>query len=157
VRLAPLGIGEAASNAVESIFRTDPTGLIGPDVNQQKLAQAQLAFAIAILRKTSGAAFGAQEVANTIKEYFPLQGEGPDVVDQKSASRLRAIEGMSLSAGKSGADFIKRSAPPVKTISNSQINDAIAESIKVGDPKTRDQVIKAAKEKGYEILSGDSK
>jgi hypothetical protein len=157
VSLAPLGIGEAASNAVESIFRTDPTGLIGPDVNQQKLAQAQLAFAIAILRKTSGAAFGAQEVANTIKEYFPLQGEGPDVVDQKSASRLRAIEGMSLSAGKSGADFIKRSAPPVKTISNSQINDAIAESIKVGNPKTRDQVIKAAKEKGYEILSGASK
>ena len=38
-----------------------------------------------------------------------------------------------------------------------RINDAIAESIKVGNPKTRDQVIKAAKEKGYEILSGASK
>ena len=108
VKLAPLGVGDAAANAIESAFRTDPTGLIGPDENQQRLAQAQLGFAIGYLRSTSGAAFGPQEVANTIKEYFPLQGESKIVIDQKIASRERAIQGMRLAAGKSGSDFINR-------------------------------------------------
>ena len=106
VKLAPLGIGDAAANAVESTFRADPTGLVGPDVNQQKLAQAQLSFAVGYLRATSGAAFGAQEVANTIKEYFPLQGEGEQVIKQKAAARERAIQGMSLAAGRAGSKFI---------------------------------------------------
>ena len=115
VKLAPLGVGDAAANAVESMFRADPTGLVGPDVNQQRLAQAQLSFAIGYLRATSGAAFGPQEVANTIQEYFPLQGEGQQVIDQKSAARQRAIQGMKISAGKSGSAFIDNyalSLPP---------------------------------------------
>lgn len=111
VKLAPLGVGDAAANAVESMFRADPTGLVGPDVNQQRLAQAQLGFAIGYLRATSGAAFGPQEVANTIQEYFPLQGEGQQVIDQKSAARERAIQGMKISAGKSGSAFIDNYAP----------------------------------------------
>jgi hypothetical protein len=115
VKLAPLGVGDAAANAVESIFRADPTGLVGPDANQQRLAQAQLGFAIGYLRSTSGAAFGAQEVANTIKEYFPLQGEGEKVIEQKAASRERAIQGMRLAAGKSGSDFINKYVPKVNT------------------------------------------
>jgi len=115
VKLAPLGVGDAAANAIESAFRTDPTGLIGPNENQQRLAQAQLGFAIGYLRSTSGAAFGAQEVANTIKEYFPLQGESKIVIKQKSASRERAIQGMRLAAGKSGSDFINKYVPKVNT------------------------------------------
>ena len=111
VKLAPLGVGDAAANAVESMFRADPTGLVGPDVNQQRLAQAQLGFAIGYLRATSGAAFGPQEVANTIQEYFPLQGEGQQVINQKSAARERAIQGMKISAGKSGSAFIDSYAP----------------------------------------------
>ena len=111
VKLAPLGVGDAAANAIESAFRTDPTGLIGPDENQQRLAQAQLGFAIGYLRATSGAAFGPQEVANTIQEYFPLQGEGQQVINQKSAARERAIQGMKISAGKSGSAFIDSYAP----------------------------------------------
>jgi len=111
VKLAPLGVGDAAANAVESMFRADPTGLVGPDVNQQRLAQAQLGFAIGYLRATSGAAFGPQEVANTIQEYFPLQGEGQEVINQKSAARERAIQGMKISAGKSGSAFIDNYAP----------------------------------------------
>lgn len=115
VKLAPLGVGDAAANAIESAFRTDPTGLIGPNENQQRLAQAQLGFAIGYLRSTSGAAFGAQEVANTIKEYFPLQGESKIVIEQKSESRERAIQGMRLAAGKSGSDFINKYVPKVNT------------------------------------------
>ena len=66
-----------------------------------------MAFATAYLRKTSGAAFGASEVANTIKEFFPLVGEGKKVVDQKAAARDRAIEGMKISTNKEGRKYIE--------------------------------------------------
>jgi hypothetical protein len=106
-QMVPFGVGEGIGNVIQSTFNADPTGLIGPDAAQQKLAQAQLAFAIAYLRKTSGAAFGASEVANTIKEFFPLIGEGKKVVDQKAAARDRAIEGMKISTNKEGRKYIE--------------------------------------------------
>lgn len=98
--LAPFGVGDAAVNAIQATFRQDPTKLVGPDKNQQKLAQAQLGFAIPLLRQTSGANFGAKEVADTIAEYFPLQGEDKEVVKQKEAARKRVIEGMKVAAGR---------------------------------------------------------
>jgi hypothetical protein len=98
--LAPLGVGDAAVNAINAAFRADPTGLVGPDKNQQKLAQAQLGFAIPYLRQTSGANFGAKEVADTIAEYFPLRGESDEVAKQKEASRNRVIQGMKAVSGR---------------------------------------------------------
>jgi hypothetical protein len=98
--LAPLGVGDAAVNAIQAAFRADPTGLVGPDKNQQKLAQAQLGFAIPYLRQTSGANFGAKEVADTIAEFFPLRGESDEVAKQKEASRNRVIQGMKAVAGR---------------------------------------------------------
>jgi len=110
-KLSPqfLGTGENAASAIESIFRQDPTSLLGPDVNQQKLGQAQVAFATAYLRATSGAAFGPSEVSNTIKEYFPLVGEDKAVVKQKAQARQRAIEGMKISTTKQGQSYINKS------------------------------------------------
>jgi hypothetical protein len=110
VKLAPFGVGDAAANAVESTFRSDPTGWVGPNQDQQKLAQAQIAFATAYLRKTSGAAFGPQEVANTIKEFFPLRGEPDAVIQQKDAARDRVIEGISLGTNKEGRAHIGKYA-----------------------------------------------
>jgi hypothetical protein len=98
--LAPLGVGDAAVNAINAAFRADPTKLVGPDKNQQKLAQAQLGFAIPYLRQTSGANFGAKEVADTIAEFFPLQGEDAEVAKQKEASRNRVIQGMKAVSGR---------------------------------------------------------
>ena len=106
-QMVPFGVGQGIGNVIESTFNADPTGLIGPNADQQKLAQAQLAFAIAYLRKTSGAAFGASEVSNTIKEYFPLQGEGDSVIKQKAAARDRALEGMKISTSKEGKKYIE--------------------------------------------------
>jgi hypothetical protein len=106
-QMVPFGVGEGIGNVITSTFNADPTGLVGPNADQQKLAQAQLAFAIAYLRKTSGAAFGASEVANTIKEYFPLQGEGNSVIAQKAAARDRALEGMKISTSKEGKKYIE--------------------------------------------------
>ena len=106
-QMVPFGVGEGIGNVIQSTFNADPTGLIGPNADQQKLAQAQLAFATAYLRKTSGAAFGASEVSNTIKEFFPLIGEGEKVIAQKAAARERAIEGMKMSTSKEGKKYIE--------------------------------------------------
>jgi hypothetical protein len=107
VKYVPLGVGDKLVNDIYALAVNDPTKLFGPDVNQQKVGQAQLAFAIAYLRKTSGAAFGASEVSNTIKEYFPLQGEGSSVIAQKAAARDRALEGMKISTTKEGKKYIE--------------------------------------------------
>ena len=108
VGLVPLGVGEKVADQIESIAKTDPTGMFGPDQNQQRLGQAQVAFATAWLRKTSGASFGAAEVANTIKEFFPMRGEGDSVIKQKREARDRAIEGMKLGTTKEGQTYIDR-------------------------------------------------
>lgn len=110
VNMAPFGAGEGFANAIEATFRADPTRLVGPDVEQQRLAQAQLAFATAYLRKTSGAAFGPSEVANTIKEFFPLRGEPDEVVKQKAASRARVVRGMALGTTAEGRKHIEEAA-----------------------------------------------
>jgi hypothetical protein len=107
VKYVPLGIGDKLVNDIYSLSVNDPTKLFGPDVNQQKIGQAQLAFAIAYLRKTSGANFGPSEVANTIMEYFPSVGEDKSIVKQKAESRKRAIAGMKISAGSEGKKFIE--------------------------------------------------
>jgi hypothetical protein len=106
-QMVPFGVGDGIGNVIQSTFNADPTGLIGPNAAQQKLAQSQLAFATAYLRKTSGAAFGASEISNTIKEFFPLIGEGDKVIAQKAAARERAIEGMKISTGREGRKYIE--------------------------------------------------
>ena len=118
--LVPLGVGDKVADMIESTAKTDPTGMFGPNQNQQRLGQAQIAFATAWLRKTSGASFGAAEVANTIKEFFPTIGEGNSVIKQKKEARERAIEGMKLGTTKEGQAYIDRylGAQP-KTSNNS--------------------------------------
>ena len=106
-QMVPFGVGDGIGNVIQSTFNADPTGLIGPNADQQKLAQAQLAFATAYLRKTSGAAFGASEISNTIKEFFPLIGEGEKVIAQKAAARERAVEGMKISTNREGKKYIE--------------------------------------------------
>jgi hypothetical protein len=108
VKLAPLGVGDAAANAVEAAFRADPTKFAGPDKNQQKLAQAQLAWSIAWLRQTSGANFGASEIASTIKEYFPLIGEDSSLVQQKNEARGARVKELEYLSGPSGAKRIQQ-------------------------------------------------
>ena len=108
VGLVPLGVGEKVADQIESIARTDPTSLVGPNADQQRLAQAQIAFSTAWLRKTSGASFGASEISNTIKEFFPMIGEGDKVIKQKREARERAIDGMRIGTTKEGQAYIDR-------------------------------------------------
>jgi hypothetical protein len=125
VKYVPLGVGDKLVNDIYALAVNDPTKLFGPDVNQQKLGQAQLAFSIALLRKTSGAMFGPSEVANTIMEYFPAIGEDASVVKQKAESRKRAIAGMKMSAGREGAKFIEQYESPAAGKAGSSASDPL--------------------------------
>jgi hypothetical protein len=125
VKYVPLGVGDKLVNDIYALAVNDPTKLFGPDVNQQKVGQAQLAFAIAYLRKTSGAAFGPSEVANTIMEYFPSVGEDQAVVKQKAESRKRAIAGMKMGAGREGAKFIEQYESPAAGKTGSSASDPL--------------------------------
>jgi hypothetical protein len=125
VKYVPLGVGDKLVNDIYALAVNDPTKLFGPDVNQQKLGQAQLAFSIAYLRKTSGAMFGPSEVANTIMEYFPAIGEDASVVKQKAESRKRAISGMKMSAGREGAKFIEQYESPSGGTSSTSVSDPL--------------------------------
>jgi hypothetical protein len=112
VKYVPLGVGDKLVGDVYALAMQDPSKLFGPDVDQQKLGQAQLAFSIAYLRKTSGAAFGPSELANTVNEFFPAIGEDASVTKQKAEARKRAIAGMKIGAGKEGGKFIEQYEAP---------------------------------------------
>lgn len=108
VKYVPFGVGDKLVQDVMSVAQQDPTKLFGPDIEQQKIGQAQLAFAIAYLRKTSGAAFGPSELVNTMNEYFPSIGEDKSMIQQKAKARERVVEGMKLAAGTQGSKFIQQ-------------------------------------------------
>lgn len=57
---------------------------------QQQVEQAQRDFLNAVLRRESGAAIGASEFANAVKQYFPQPGDSPAVIQQKARNRANA-------------------------------------------------------------------
>jgi len=122
-KLSPafFGTGENAAMTAESAIRNLSSSLYGMTNDQAKLAQAQLSFAVAYLRKTSGAAFGPSEILNTVQEFFPLIGEETPVMDQKTKSRERAIEGMKISTNSEGKKYIssfQNPAPASNAVTN---------------------------------------
>lgn len=84
---------------------TGAEGLIGGTVGQlpvvgnyakseafQKAEQAGKEFLQAILRKDTGAAITKEETAEYGSVYLPRPGDSPEFIEQKRASRLRALE-----------------------------------------------------------------
>jgi hypothetical protein len=65
----------------------------------QQYSQAQREFTEARLRKESGAAIPATELANDAKTYFVQPGDTPQVIAQKQASRARFLRGLNKSTG----------------------------------------------------------
>lgn len=92
-----------------------PRGLVGqfardvaPDVSnyfnsdeRQVADSAQDEFIAASLRQDSGAAIPTDELEKQRRIYFPMPGDGPEALEQKRQARLRAIDGLVQSAGKS--------------------------------------------------------
>lgn len=58
----------------------------------QQAEQAGKEFLQAILRKDTGAAITAEETAEYGSVYLPRPGDSPEVLEQKRASRIRAVE-----------------------------------------------------------------
>lgn len=58
----------------------------------QRAEQAGLEFLQAILRKDTGAAITADETAQYGTVYLPRPGDSPELLEQKKASRARAVE-----------------------------------------------------------------
>ena len=65
----------------------------------QNYYQAMQDWVTANLRKESGAVIGVEEMENEITKYFPVPGDGPEVMAQKAESRRRAEAGMRGAAG----------------------------------------------------------
>lgn len=74
---------------------------------EQQVMQAQRDFINAILRKESGAAIAQSEFDNARKQYFPLPGDGPEVIKQKADNRQLAIQGLGKIVGPQGKDIGK--------------------------------------------------
>ena len=62
--------------------------------------QAERNFVNALLRRESGAAISQAEFQNAESQYFPRQGDSPEVKEQKRANRLQVQEGLRAEAGK---------------------------------------------------------
>jgi hypothetical protein len=71
-----------------------------PEV-RQKYDQAKADFINAQLRRESGAAIAQSEFDNADKQYFPVPGDSPAVIKQKSENRKAAIEAMGREGGQS--------------------------------------------------------
>lgn len=68
---------------------------------RQKFEQSKRDFINAQLRRESGAAISPTEFVNADKQYFPVPGDKPEVIEQKAANRRSAVEAMGREGGPS--------------------------------------------------------
>lgn len=67
--------------------------------NPKLMEQAERNFLTAVLRKESGATISPSEQSGGEKQYFPREGDTPQVLAQKARNREVALAGMQASAG----------------------------------------------------------
>lgn len=70
------------------------------DKEVQKHGQAKDNFINAVLRRESGAAIAPSEYEMADRQYFPVNGDSTDVLQQKAENRALAIAAMKQEAGK---------------------------------------------------------
>jgi len=79
---------------------------------QGKILQAQRDWVRAKLRKESGAVIGADEMAEEIRTYFPLPGEGPELTEQKRQARKAAERQFEIMGGAASPQADKTEKVP---------------------------------------------
>lgn len=107
-------------NATLIAWRNLPEGAVNLALseNDQKYFNALRGFAAGILRKETGASFGAAELLDVQSRFFPMPGDSPSVIQQKAEARQRAIESMraeipgGFRGGASGAPAAAEPPPP---------------------------------------------
>lgn len=75
---------------------------------RQVADSAQDEFIAATLRQDSGAAIPTTEMESQRRIYFPMPGDGADVIEQKRQARVRALQGLVASAGGMVTDEQKK-------------------------------------------------
>lgn len=82
--------------------------------NLKEEEQAERNFVNSILRRESGAAISSSEFKSAEAQYFPRAGDSPQVLAQKKANRMQALEGMRVAAGPAWQQVGLISTPIVK-------------------------------------------
>lgn len=92
-------VGQGLADTVPSVLNVLP-GFIGNSQDRQVSDTNQDEFIAASLRQDSGAAIPEEEMERQRRIYFPMPGDGEDVIEAKRQARIRAIEGLKQSSGK---------------------------------------------------------
>lgn len=92
---------EGTSLTARGMSRVPVVGNFAVGQNYQKYDQAKRDFINAQLRRESGAAIAPSEFENADRQYFPVPGDSPQVIEQKRANRRAAISAMGREGGPS--------------------------------------------------------
>lgn len=92
----------AAEKWMEGGSLTASAASAAMSVQGSKYYQAAADWVRAKLRKESGAVISPQEMVQEIRTYFPMPGDGKDVIEQKRLARLQAQQGMRDMSGRAG-------------------------------------------------------
>lgn len=125
-------VGQVVADTAPNILNTLPSW-IGNSPKRQVADSAQDEFIAASLRQDSGAAIPEEEMARQRRIYFPMPGDGPAVLRQKRDARLRAIEGLSQSAGVSITPAQKAELTKLKPVMERAISGRKAAPAKAGN------------------------
>lgn len=90
--------GSQAAGAVPFVGGAIRRAVMTPE--QQQYRQAQEDWVRSKLRKESGASIASDEMEREIETYFPMPGDGKEVIAQKRRARATANEAMRQSAGR---------------------------------------------------------
>lgn len=92
-------VGQALADTVPGLLNSLPAE-IGNSPQRQVADTNQDEFIAASLRQDSGAAIPEEEMERQRRIYFPMPGDGPEVIEAKRQARIRALEGLRQSAGR---------------------------------------------------------
>jgi len=140
-----------ASNTFEKIGATVPPSRVAlansPYTNMfaseaaQQAAQTQRQWSEAYLRAKTGAAATIGEVENNVRTYFPVVGDGPSVIKQKTIARRQAEKDMEVPAGRGAEKATPRNALQPQQPAPQPAAPAQASVVRTGKDATGRKVI----------------
>lgn len=87
-------VAGAGANLFGRLAEQFPGGNYLQSPEYQRFEQARRDFINAQLRRESGAVINPSEFENADRQYFPVPGDGPEVIAQKARNRKIAIQNM---------------------------------------------------------------
>ncbi len=92
-------VEKVGTDVGQSALSRLPMSEVATSEKYQKFDQAKRNFINATLRRESGATITPSEFENAEKQYFPVPGNSPAIIEQKRLNRLEAIRGIEHEAG----------------------------------------------------------